>query len=300
MTANRTAAQRIADLREEYKRDGEDVTHLSDAELLLQYLDLRERDLINTRDRYMALLTEQRKHSEQVRASVWRQARERVDRLAVAAVQRMTRSLTTILGAVEVLPDRVGPDRVALLKRIAADARHTLRLEGENPNRQQWRLDNNHDLVNNARSVLGVLGDRDGISADEVIRLVGEALKPNGNLQDLFAVADSGALKPHRLPQPPLFMGEYWIDLRDIYAYQPEGSRAHVKAYQIGDAWYLDLWAERGALLAFGVVPVEQVAAVADVLIARAEEWTRDRSTYPWQRFEQALADVRAADPAAA
>lgn len=296
MTASqKTAEQWIADLRADYERDGEDVSHLSDVELLLHYHDVRERDRINTNDRYMRLLTEQRKHGDAVRAAVWREARECVDRLAAAAVERKARELTAILSAVEVLPERAGPDRVALLKRIAADTRHMLKLLDDHPDTQRWRPDDNAALVRNARSVIGVLGGRDGISADEVIRLVGEAIEPNGDLRDLFQVADSGTPKPHLGPQTPPFAGEHWIDLRDLYAYQPEGSRAHVKAYQLGDGWYLDLWAERGALLAFGVVPAEQVAVVAEALIARAGEWSRDRSTYPWRRFEQALADIRTA-----
>jgi hypothetical protein len=293
-TTTKSAEQRVAEIRKESAAIGEPLDHLSDLDVLNQVFEIRERETINTRDRYMGLLVAQRKHGEAVRAAVWQEARSQVDSMAVRAVERLSRDLTSILSAVEVLPARPDAARIERLKEIATTAKHMLRLRDDNPT-QVWRLDDNATLVRQARSVVGVLGGRDGVPADEVIRLVGEALKPDGNLKDLFVVADR---HPRPDEQPPPFMGEHWSDRNSYFAYEPDGDGARVVAYNLGDAWHLDLYSVTGRLLAYGVVAADEVAAYAPVLVARAAEWAADRDGYPWRRFAdltQAMQPARAA-----
>lgn len=285
--AAKTATERVAAIRKEQAAIGQPVDHLTDIEVLNMVFEAREHEWINTRDRYMGLLVSQRKHDEAVRASAVQNMRERIDIIATEAVARKAGELQRILAAVEVLPERADAERVTRLKQIAADTRHMMRLLDEAPTQQQWRLDNNRDLVNAARHVVGILGDRDGIPAGEVIRLVKEALKPDGNLRDLFDVADTGTLKPHLRKQDPPFMGPDWHDRNSYYGYEPD-SGARVVAYNLGDDWYLDLYSSTGALLAYGVVPVEQVADLAPALVVRAPEWAGDNQGYAWRRFEDA------------
>lgn len=296
-----SAADRVAALRDEYVRLGENVDHLSDLDLLNQYAETRDRERIDINDRYMRLLTEQRKYGDRVRAGAVSELRDRIDVLATEAVARKASSLTRILGAVDVLPERANAERVALLKRIAADTRHTLRLMAEMDTDEPvkaWRLDDNRALVTAARSVLGVLRDRDGISADEVIRLVGEALAPDGNLRDLFKVADSGTLKPHLQPQRPVFASDGWTDTGGYWAYEPADSRFRVVAYALGDTWYLDLQGPTGALIAAGEVEKEsEVAETVAALIEQAPVLAAS-GLRPWQCWQRATTLPAAAEAA--
>lgn len=283
----KTAAERVAALRDEYARLGENVDHLTDIDLLNQYAEVRERECIDTRDRYMSLLTEQRKNDDQVREAARQSLREHIDIVAVEAVKGRASELDRIMHAVEHLPERADAKRVEGLKQIVADTRHMLRLrDGVNPT-QEWRLDDNAVLVRHVRSVINVLGDRDGIPADEVIRLVGEALTPNGNLRDLFDVADRGTLKAHRQPQQPAFAGDGWVETGGYWACEPDGSRFRVVAYALGDTWYLDLQGPTGALIAAGETTEQQVAATATALIEQAPELAAS-GLRPWQCWQQA------------
>lgn len=284
----KTAAERIAAIRDEYARFGENVDHLSDLDLLNQYAETRERERIDTNDRYMRLLTEMRKHDEQVRAAAAQTVRERLDVLACEAVSRKAGELTRILGAVEVLPERANAERVALLKSIAADTRRTLRLisefEADEP-AKSWRLDDNRALVAAARSVIGVLRDKEGVTAADVIRLVGEALTPNGNLRDLFDVADAAPIKQKQ----PVFAGGGWAEMGggSYYAYEPDGSRYRVVAYALGDTWWLDLQGPTGALIAAGETSQSEVSALAASLIKQAPELAKS-GLRPWQCWQNA------------
>ncbi|WP_225794726.1 hypothetical protein [Streptomyces aculeolatus] len=258
---------------------------LSDLEVLNRVCEEVMQERITVNDRYMGLLVEQRKYGERVRAGVMREVRDRLDMLACHAVSRKTQELTAVLTAVDALPERANAERIAQLKRIASGARHGLRVtdgtQGEDPTRS-WRLDDNRALVHAARSVLGVLRDKPEVSADDVIRLVGEALTPNGNLRELFEVAGPTPAQP----KPVFLTGAHWHDGGTFCAYEPP-SGARVVAYNVGDAWHLDLHAATGALLAYGSADIAEVAELAPALAARAAEWAVDRSGYGWQRFAE-------------
>lgn len=292
MTDKKTAEQRVADLRAERKAAGEDVSHLSDLDILNEFADQRAAECTNTRDRYMGLLREQRIHGERVRAATNRTLQERINVIAVHAVERHVREAGRLVAVVEALPEKPKPEQLARLRDVASSVKHMLELLNEDGG--QWRLDNSHDLVNHARRVIGVLGARDGIAADEVIRLVGEALKPNGNLHELFTVADTGTLKPEFGRRHPQFFGADWVDRNHYYAYEPDGTGARVVAYGLGDDWYLDLYSPTGALLAYGVTTEQQVATVAQALVDGAPAMVGD-GLYPWQRYERQAAELERA-----
>lgn len=256
---------------------------LTDLEVLHRHHEMRQAEMIATRDRYMALLVEQRKHGETVRASVLREVHERLDMLACQAVSRKAQELTAVLAAIDALPARANADQVAHLKKIASDTQQRLRLidaqQAQDP-ATTWRLDDNRDLVHAGRSVLSVLRARPGVSADDVIRLVGEALTPNGNLRDLFQVA--GPIAPQ--PKPAFLDGAYWREEPTFCAFEPPAG-ARIVAYNIGDVWHLDLHSTTGALLAYGNCDEADVAALAPALVARAAEWAIDPGGGAWKRF---------------
>lgn len=298
--STKTAAERVAAIRDEYARLGENVDHLSDLDLLNHYVETRERERIDINDRYMRLLTERRRHDEQVRAGVVSELRDRIDVIATEAVSRKAGELTRILGAVDVLPERPNAERVALLKSIAADTRHMLRLIGEmdaDDPIKSWRLDDNRALVHAARSVVGVLRDKEGVTAADVIRLVGEALTPNGNLRDLFDVANATPIKRRQ----PAFVGEGWAEMGggSYYTYEPDGSRYRVVAYALGDTWWLDLQGPTGALIAAGETSEPKVFALAASLIEQAPELAKS-GLRPWQCWKRATAPTPASAASAA
>lgn len=285
----KTAADRVVALRDEYARLGENVDHLSDIDLLNQHAERCERERIDINDRYMRLLTEQRKHDKAVRAAAVAEVRTRIDYLAVQAVTQKTNSLTRILAAVDVLPERANAERVALLKRIAADTRNTLRVMdemGADDPVKTWRLDDTQELVTAARSVIGVLRDKSSVPASEVIRLVGEALTPNGNLHDLFDVAGPAVTARRQ----PAFAGENWAEMGggSYYTYEPQGS-FRIVAYALGDTWWIDLQGPTGALIAAGEVEQEtEVAGAAAALIEQAPTLAKS-GLRPWQCWQQAI-----------
>lgn len=297
MAASMNAADRVAALRDEYARLGEDVDHLSDLDLLNEHVERADRERIDTRDRYMHLLTEQRKYGEQVRAGFASEMRSRLDILAEGAVQRMVNDLTRILRAVDALPERANAERVERLKQIASDTRHMLCLMGDRHPTQVWKLDNNRDLVHSARGVIGVLRDKDAVPASEVIRLVGEALTPNGNLRDLFDVAG-----PAPARRRPVFTGSDWTEMGggNYWTFEPDGSRFRVVAYALGDAWYLDLQGPTGALIAAGELEKEsEVAETAAVLIEQAPVLAKS-GLRPWQCWKRAVESLAPAATAEA
>jgi hypothetical protein len=296
----KTAAERVAALRDEYARLGENVDHLSDLDLLNEHVERRDRECIDTRDRYMRLLVEQRKYGDQVRAATASVLHDQVDVIATQAVAEKASQLTRILGAVEALPERAGAERVALLKSIAADTRHMLRLiadEGAEDPVKSWRLDDNRALVNAARSVVGVLRDKPGVSAGDVIRLVSEALTPNGNLRDLFDVADATPIKREQ----PAFAGDGWTEMGggNYWTFEPDGSRYRVVAYALGGTWWLDLQGPTGALVAAGEVEKEsEVGATGSALIEQAPALAKS-GLRPWQCWRNAVAPTPSAAKAA-
>jgi hypothetical protein len=95
-----------------------------------------------------------------------------------------------------------------------------------------------------------------------------------------------------------VFASPGWSEARGLWTYQPDNTGAHIKAYPLGEHWYLDLWSQRGQLLAFGTVPEAEVAALAPALTARASTWAHDRSEYAWRRFaDTARATLTATSP---
>lgn len=298
MAAKTSTAARIASIREEYDRCGENVDHLSDLELLNEYVERRDRERIDISDRYMRLLIEQRRHGERVRASTIAGMRERIDILATQAVSRKAGEVSSILGAIEVLPERASAERVELLKRMAASTRHTLRLIGESEAQdpaKSWRLDDNRGLVSAVRNVVGVLRGKEGVSAADVIRLVSEALAPNGNLRDLFDVGNAAPIKR----EMPAFAGDGWTEMGggSYWTFEPASSLYRVVAYNQGDTWWIDLQGPSGALIAAGETSEDMVAVTAQALIEQAPEFAKSdlRPWQCWQRATEQLAPERAA-----
>ncbi|MFC8065427.1 hypothetical protein [Streptomyces sp. NPDC057293] len=291
----KTAVERVAALRDEHARLGENIDHLTDLDLLNQYAERAERDRINTNDRYMRLLTEQRHYGDQVRQAAVREMTDRIDQVAAHAVQRRASRLDRIFSAVDVLPERPNAERVQVLKRIVANTRHSLSLyEGVDP-AKEWRPDDNAALVHAARSVVGVLRGKPGVSAEDVIRLVGEALAPNGNLRDLFDVAHATPIER----QQPIFVDDNWTEMGggSYWAFEPTGSRHRVVAYSQGDTWWIDLQGPTGALIAAGETAEHEVAAATAVLMEQAPDLAAS-GLRPWQCWQTATATTSAAPTA--
>lgn len=299
MAVKKTAAERAADLRVERTAAGEDVSHLSDIELLNEYLEMSESERINIRDRYMGLLVDQRKHGERVYANAGAEARRKTGRYADFALSQQANQLFKILSAVEALPERASAERVELLKRIAADTRFNIKNTDLLDPARLYQNPDAMETLRSIRAVVGVLGERDGLDVDEVIRLVKTALN-GGHLLDLFEVADTGTLKSHLVRQQPQFVGTDWTERGDYYAYEPDGSGSRVVAYALGEDWYLDLYSPTGSLLAYGIAPEAKVAGIAVALVERAPAWAADRSRRPWQRYGElatAAAEKQLAHP---
>ena len=283
----KTATERVAQIRAEAAACGEDLHRLSDLEVLNRSIEQREGEWIATRDRYMSLLVEQRKHGDTVREATRINLQENINQVVAQVIERQMREMQRLVYAVQYLPNNPSDSHIAKVREVADSVRHMLRILDDAPNAQVWRLDDNAQLVHAARGVVGVLGGRDDIPADEVIRLVKEALEPNGNLRDLFEVADTGTVKPHLRPRQPEFIGADWFDRNSYWAYEPQGDGSRVVAYPVGDDWHLDVYGPAGTLLAYGVVPADRVAALAPALVARVPLWLSRREP-AWRRFEDA------------
>lgn len=74
MTTTTSAADRVAAIRDEYARLGENVDHLSDAELLLRHLDTAWAESRRHENNYSSLLQDQVKHDRSVYAAARRSA----------------------------------------------------------------------------------------------------------------------------------------------------------------------------------------------------------------------------------
>ncbi|MFI9465698.1 hypothetical protein [Streptomyces xiamenensis] len=290
--SEKSAAQRVAQIRSEAAARGEDLDHLTDIEVLNSSIDRREAEWIATRDRYMSLLVSQRHHEEQVRSGVSATTRERIDGVVADAIRRVRSQMADVLRAVERMPDTAQDRDIRRVKGVADIARTTLARFDESPSGQAWRPDNNAELVHAARGVVGVLAGREGIPASEVIRLVRQALDPNGNLRDLFKVADTGAAPG---AAQPVFVGDEWADRGSYYAYEPDVDGSRIVAYALGEQWHLDVYSPAGALLAYGVTTADRVAELAPALIAHTPTWTQQQAP-AWSRFT-AVADGTAPTP---
>lgn len=74
MTTTASAVERIAAIRDEYARCGEDVTSLSDTELLFRHLDTAWAESRRHENNYTSLLQDQVKHDRSVYAAARRSA----------------------------------------------------------------------------------------------------------------------------------------------------------------------------------------------------------------------------------
>lgn len=125
-----TAADRIAALREEYARLGEDVTHLSDTELLNRELERAYAESRRHENASSSLLQDQVKHDRAVYAAARREAVEqqmaRGGLYLGAIVRRSATPITGLLYRISQLPDRPGPKVIDELRQAARHAQWTL------------------------------------------------------------------------------------------------------------------------------------------------------------------------------
>ncbi|KND38323.1 hypothetical protein IQ63_08175 [Streptomyces acidiscabies] len=291
---NTPAADRVASLREQATRYEEPIADLPDLDLLNHAYESVLREQIDTRDRYMSLLTSLRKHDDAVRAASTSAFKDRADHYAQYAVRQHMRPFDELLYRVGQLPDRPGSQQMAGLRSSAE--RVAFQLKQEDRPEDLIDPEGARYTLRTLRHVVGVLDAREGLDAAEVLGLVKNALDTDAST-GLFEVADRGTPVPAPSPTDPPFAGPGWSDLGGFWTYQPSNSNAHVKAYPVGEDWYLDLWSARGQLLAFGTGPATEVAALAPALTAQADTWAYDRSEYAWRRFADTAQVVRSAPP---
>ncbi|MFC4035165.1 hypothetical protein ACFO3J_27380 [Streptomyces polygonati] len=289
---NMTGADRVASLRESAEADSDPAGQLSDLDLLNAAYESVLREQIDTRDRYMGLTTSLRKHDEAVRAAAVHTFKGDADRYAQYAVARHMKPFDALLYRAANLPDRPGPRQIEGLH--AAAERVRLELEDAGPTGDLIDPGGARHTLRTLRHAVGILAGKDGLDASDVLRLVTSALD-NEPLTDIFTVADQGTPRPVPPPPGPAFAGPGWSEARGLWTYQPDDTGAHIKAYPLGEDWYLDLWSARGQLLAFGTVPEAEVATLAPALTARAGTWSNDRSDYAWRRFADTAQATRTA-----
>jgi hypothetical protein len=286
------ATDRVASLRGQAAADGDPAGQLSDLEVLNAAYESVLREQIDTRDRYLGLLTSLRKHDEAVRTAAVAAFKEDADRYAQYAVACHMKPFDALLYRAANLPDRPGPQQMAGLRAAAKQMRWELEKAG--PTGDLIDPDGARHTLRTLRHVVGVLGDRDGLDGGDVLRLVTNVLDDEAPF-DLFDVAYQGKPRPVSQPPEPAFAGPGWSQARGLWTYQPHDNGAHVKAYPLGGDWYVDLWSQAGQLLAFGTVPEGEVAALAPELTARAGTWSHDRSEYAWRRFSNTAQATRTA-----
>lgn len=289
---NTPAADRVASLREQTVRYEDPTTHLPDLELLNAAYESVLREQIDTRDRYMGLLTSLRKHDEAVRTAAVSAFKDHADRYAQYAVRQHMKPFDALLYRAANLPDRPGPRQLEGLRAAA----ERVRLELKDAGSTDDLIDPGgaRHTLRTLRHVVGVLSSREGLDGSDVLRLVTNALNDEAPF-DIFDVVSQGTPRPVSPPPQPAFAGPGWTQADGLWAYQPDDTAAHVKAYPLGEYWYLDLWSGHGQLLAFGTVPETEVAALAPALTARAGTWSHDRSEYAWRRFTDTAQATRTA-----
>ncbi|MFJ7907061.1 hypothetical protein [Kitasatospora sp. NPDC096204] len=290
---NVPAAGRVAALREQAERSGDPSAALSDLELLNAAYESVLREQIDTRDRYMSLLTSLRKHDEQVRTAAVASFKGNADRFAQDAVRQQMRPFHELLYRVEKLPDRPGLQQLEDLRSAGVRVAHQLSDAG--PAENLIDPDGARATLRSVNNVVGVLEGRPGLDGAEVLGLVKDVLDGEPP-SAVFAVADRAGPRPEVPVASPPFAGPGWSDLGRLWAFQDADSGAHVKAYPMGgEDWYLDLWSAQGQLLAFGSATADEVAALAPALTAKAEAWSQDRSEYAWRRFADTAEAAREA-----
>ncbi|MFF2657376.1 hypothetical protein ACFVUH_08420 [Kitasatospora sp. NPDC058032] len=287
---NTPAATRVASLREQAEYHGDPTAGLSDLELLNTAYESVLREQIDTRDHLMGLLTSLRKHDDQVRAAAVAAFKGHADRYAQDRVREHMRPFDELLYRAQKLPDR--PDSAQVDGLRSAAVRVAFQLKEAGPATELIDPDGARHTLRTLGSVIGVLDGREGLDGADVLRLVKAALD-GGPLTDLFDIADCGTRPPDPAVPTPPFAGPGWSEEHSFWLFQPDNSDAHVKAFQLGQHWQLELWSGRGPLLAFGRVPGDEVAALAPVLTARAGAWASVRGEYAWRRFADTAEAVR-------
>ncbi|MEU9791911.1 hypothetical protein AB0E27_15020 [Streptomyces sparsogenes] len=275
-----SAAERVAALRREAAHHPESgARELSDLELLNRAYESVVRDRIDTHDVYMRLLTDLRHHDDQVRAGAVAGFRPQIDRIARHVVNEHLKPYWQLVHRVEHLPERLSAGDIESLRSQAASVRHWLRQDGP----AEDRLDpgDAREHLSTLRTVLAALKGRRDVSTDDALRLMDAALN-DGPLLDLF---EGGTPEPLPEPAPPVFAGTGWTVHAHMWTYQPAPEDGFVTAVRLGDEWRIGLWSPVGPLLASGTAPENDVAALAEALVARAPAWTADRSDYAWRRF---------------
>ncbi|MDT3395330.1 hypothetical protein RKE29_01475 [Streptomyces sp. B1866] len=280
---NRPAADRVVALREHAAATGQPLDGLSDLDVLNAEYEAVLRERIGLRDRYQGLLTGRRRHEEAVRAAAARTAADQADHYARYAVARYVGQYSALLNRIQQLSDRPVPRQVQGLRAAAESLRTQLRYTDQHPERVVEPDGAGHAL-RTLRHVVGVLDEREGLDGDEVLQLIKDTLAGWPPIS-VYDVADRGTPKPVPPPPDPPFAGPGWSDLGGLWAYQPQDTGAHVKAYPVGDDWYVDLYSADGILLAYGTAPATDIADLAPALTARADAWARDRTDYAWRRF---------------
>lgn len=121
--ARKDAADRLASLREDCERAGEDVSGMSDVELLNREVEQAHAEARRHHNAYSMLLQDQVKHDRSVYSSAHRLAREAVDARGgmylEAVVRRSALPLTGLVHRVSELTERPGPKAVEELKAAA-------------------------------------------------------------------------------------------------------------------------------------------------------------------------------------
>ena len=292
---NTPAADRVASLREQAVRCEDPGRPSARPGVLNAAYESVLREQIDTRDRYMGLLTSLRKHDEAVRTAAVSAFKDHADRYAQYAVRRHMKPFDALLHRAANLPDRPGPQQVEGLRRRRSRC-------GWN-----WRTPApTGDLIDpgepatpcaRMRHVVGVLSSREGLDGTDVLRLVTQALNNEAPIRHLRRRLPGHA--PAGFPAPATGVRRPRLDTGRMACgpTSPTDTAAHVKAYPLGEDWYMDLWSERGQLLAFGAVPETEVAALAPALTARAGAWSHDRSEYAWRRFADTAQATRTAAP---
>lgn len=128
MTTTTSADERIAAMRDEYARCGEDVTGLSDTELLLRQLDRAWAESRRHENNYSSLLQDQVKHDRSVYAAARREAAE--DRRAWAGmylghlIRESASAINGVIHRAAELPDgRIPLEQARELKAAAERAK---------------------------------------------------------------------------------------------------------------------------------------------------------------------------------
>lgn len=124
--STKTVAERITALRDECARFGEDVGHLSDAELLLRQVDQVWAESRRHENNASTLLQDQVRHDRAVYAAARRAAAEWQSALAGlylnAAIRKAAAPVSGLIYRISQLPDRPGPKVVEDLKAAARQA----------------------------------------------------------------------------------------------------------------------------------------------------------------------------------